>query len=73
MISSGATLARPAYLSPTKGEGAHRPGVDTAPFVTADLLPGDLWREPRREERTICTAVAPETVLTVRTYATATA
>jgi hypothetical protein len=26
-----------------------------------------IWREPRREEYTICTAVAPEAVLTVRT------
>jgi len=27
-------------------------------------------RDPRREEYTICTAVAPEAVFTVRTYAT---
>jgi hypothetical protein len=26
--------------------------------------------DPRRDEYTICTAVAPEAVLTVRTYAT---
>jgi hypothetical protein len=29
-----------------------------------------MSREPRREEYTICTAVAPEAVFTVRTYAT---
>jgi len=29
-----------------------------------------MSREPRREECTICTAVAPEAVFTVRTYAT---
>ena len=27
-----------------------------------------ISREPRREEYTICTAVAPEDVFTVRTY-----
>ena len=29
-----------------------------------------MERDPRREDHTICTAVAPELVLTVRTYAT---
>jgi hypothetical protein len=29
-----------------------------------------MQREPRREEHTICTAVAPEAVFTVRTQAT---
>src|SRR6185503_2485712 len=29
-----------------------------------------IWREPRRVDHTICTAVAPEEVFTVRTYAT---
>ena len=29
-----------------------------------------MSREPRRDEYTICTALAPEAVFTVRTYAT---
>jgi hypothetical protein len=29
-----------------------------------------MSRDPRREECTICTAIAPEAVFTVRTYAT---
>jgi hypothetical protein len=29
-----------------------------------------MRREPRREDHTICTAIAPELVFTVRTYAT---
>lgn len=29
-----------------------------------------MRREPRRDEYTTCTAVAPDDVLTVRTYAT---
>jgi hypothetical protein len=29
-----------------------------------------IWRDPRRVDHTICTAVAPEAVFTVRTYAT---
>jgi hypothetical protein len=31
-----------------------------------------ISRDPRREEYTICTAVAPDAVLTVRTYGTRT-
>jgi hypothetical protein len=30
-----------------------------------------MSRDPRREEYTICAAVAPDAVFTVRTYATA--
>jgi hypothetical protein len=29
-----------------------------------------MLREPRRDDHTICTAVAPDLVFTVRTYAT---
>jgi hypothetical protein len=29
-----------------------------------------MSRDPRRDEETICTAVAPDAVLTVRTYGT---
>jgi hypothetical protein len=38
----------------------------------ADVLddPRPATRDPRREECTICTALAPDAVFTVRTYAT---
>jgi hypothetical protein len=29
-----------------------------------------IWRDPFREDHAICTAVAPDAVFTVRTYAT---
>jgi hypothetical protein len=32
--------------------------------------PGSISRDPRCQEYTICTAVAPEAVFTVRTYGT---
>jgi hypothetical protein len=37
---------------------------------TTDRRDDSIERDPRRDDHTICTAVAPELVFTVRTYAT---
>ena len=37
---------------------------------TTDRRDHSIERDPRRDDHTICTAVAPQLVFTVRTYAT---
>jgi hypothetical protein len=46
-------------------------GTQAAPIVIGCLVSGcPVLRKPRREADTICTAIAPEAIFTVRTYAT---
>jgi hypothetical protein len=46
-----------------------RPQISTCSGVCAEPT-CSISREPRREDQTICTAAAPEPVVTVRTYVT---
>ena len=41
---------------------------DSAPSCAEPMC--SMFRDPRREDHTICTAAAPNAVFTVRTYAT---
>jgi hypothetical protein len=73
------TLADPRPLKPqvkallTRSQTLSRCGFE---HLQLDLVVSraeprcSIWRDPRREDHTICTAVAPEAVFTVRTYAT---
>jgi hypothetical protein len=53
------------------GQALPRDGLEISSSVSSCAEPMcSMSRDPRREECTICTAVAPDAVFTVRTYGT---